>query len=76
MTNESHSGLLEHMDRDAFLKSVHRAEREADEADEAREMLDLWAERLLPYLDADPHMSIAKAIDRYKHEHPIINESR
>ena len=39
-------------------------------------MLDLWAERLLPYLDADPHMSIAKAIDRYKHEHPIINESR
>lgn len=76
MTNEHPGELLEHMDRDVFLKSVRRAERESDEANESRELLELWAQRLLPYLNADPHLSIATAIDKYKQEHAAINETK
>jgi hypothetical protein len=77
MTNEHRSKFLEHMDRDIFLKSVQRAEHESDEANESRETLELWAKRLMPYLDADPHMTIADAIDKYKQEHGVmISESK
>jgi hypothetical protein len=69
MANKRRSELLEHMDRDRFLKTVERAERESDVANESRKTLELWAERLLPYLNADPHMTLADAIDKYKQEH-------
>ena len=72
--NEHRSELLEHMDRDNFLRSVRRAEHEADDAEKSRETLELWAKRLLPYLNDDPQMTIAAAIDRYKREHGPTDE--
>ena len=67
--NEQRDELIEHMDRDDFLTSVRRAKRESDEANASRQTLELWATRLLPYLNADPQLTIAAAIDRYKTEH-------
>jgi|GEM_PF-6831209 hypothetical protein len=66
---EYRSELLEHMGRKDFLRSVERAQHESDEANSSRETLVLWAKRLLPYLDANPHMTVAQAIDLYKKEH-------
>jgi hypothetical protein len=62
------SDLLEHMDRRDFIDSVKRAECEAAEADASRDTLVVWAKRLSPYLDADPALTIAEAIERYKRE--------
>jgi hypothetical protein len=76
MMNEHRSELLEHMGRDRFLKSVQRAEREADEANQSRKTLELWAKRLMPYFDADPDLSMAEAIDKYKFEHGLPGSER
>jgi hypothetical protein len=73
MTNYR-DGLLEHMGRDHFLKSVQRAELESEEAQTSRDTLILWAKRLLPYLDANPDLTIAEAIDLYKSEHPACTD--
>jgi hypothetical protein len=53
------------MENDDFLKSVQNARHEADEADSSRDTLVLWAKRLLPYLNDNPHLTIAQAIDLY-----------
>jgi hypothetical protein len=66
---QKHSEILEHMEREDFLRTVRRAMRDSDEANESRRTLVLWSERLAPYLDASPHMTIAEAIDRYNAEH-------
>jgi hypothetical protein len=66
---QKHGYLLKHMDRDAFLRTVQRAERNPDEANESRQTLLRWAERLLPYLSRDRHMTVAEALDRYKADH-------
>jgi len=63
------SGILEHMEREDFLRTVRRAVRDSDEANQSRRTLVLWSERLAPYLEASPHMTIAEAIDRYNAEH-------
>jgi hypothetical protein len=66
---QKHSGILEQMEREDFLRTVRRAVRDSDEANESRRTLLLWSERLAPYLDSNPHMTIAEAIDRYNAEH-------
>jgi hypothetical protein len=75
MTNDR-GGLLEHMDRDHFLRSVQRAELESEQAQASRDTLILWAKRLLPYLDANPDLTIAEAIDLYKSEHRGRNDAQ
>lgn len=67
--HEHRGGLLAHMENDDFLKSVQNAQHEADEADSSRATLVLWAQRLLPYLNDNPHLTIAQAMDLYLAEH-------
>jgi hypothetical protein len=69
MTRDERGDLIAHMDRAHFLAAVKRANVEAAEADHSRVVLVLWAARLLPYLDPDPTLSIAQAIEQYKAQH-------
>ena len=47
------------------MSSVKRAETEAREAIEARDDMQLWAERLEPYFRREPHITVAEALQRY-----------
>jgi hypothetical protein len=62
----SANGVLARMDRQAFLRTVARAQADARDAANVRDIMMLWAERLKPYLDADAGMTISDALDRYK----------
>lgn len=68
--------LLEHLHRDDFLQTVERAKRQTAEAIQSRDTLVAWAERIGPYLEADAHITIAQAIDRYKREHGVPHDER
>jgi hypothetical protein len=62
--------LLAAMDRRDFLLSVQRAEEEATNAARVRAVMAAWAQRLAPYLECDPNVTIAEALERYQAEHP------
>lgn len=60
------SALLAAMSRREFMESVRRADDEAADAERVRSVLLLWAERLLPFLNRDPGMSVADAVECYR----------
>jgi hypothetical protein len=65
MTRHERGDLIAHMNRAHFLAAVKRANVEAPDADHSRVVLVLWAARFLPYLDPDPTLSNAQAIEHY-----------
>jgi hypothetical protein len=60
------STRLAGMSRREFMKSVRRADDEAVEAAHVRSVLLLWAERLLPFLNRDPDMTVEEALELYR----------
>ncbi len=64
---EDHAlSILRVVERQEFEHIMSRAQAQASNAIEVRDGLLLWAERLLPYLDRDPHMTVAEALQRYQ----------
>ncbi len=59
------ASTLDVVERRDFLLSVKRAEADAARAITVRDGLQLWAKRLLPYLERDPHMTVA-ALQHYR----------
>lgn len=57
--------VLDVTDRDAFVRSAQHAEREALEATKAADDLALWVERLKPYFEREPNITVAEAVKRY-----------
>jgi len=53
-------------DRDDFFLAVRRAETAAADAILVRDDLRLWAVRLRPFFDREPHISVAEALKRYR----------
>ncbi|GAC1307084.1 MAG: hypothetical protein NVSMB19_19640 [Vulcanimicrobiaceae bacterium] len=53
------------MQRHELLSTLERAETDVADAIEVRDGLQLWASRLLPYLQRDPHMTVAEALRHY-----------
>ena len=66
MQMKYHGKLLAEMERNDFLEAVERSAEELTEATARRATLVLWASRLRPYLDADPHVTVAEAINRFE----------
>ncbi len=60
------ASTLDVVERHDFLLSVKRAEADAARAIIVRDGLQLWAKRLLPYLERDPHMTVAEALQLYR----------
>lgn len=58
--------ILGMLERDDFLFAVQRAAADARAARETCEAMLLWAERLKPYLNSDPQMTVAQALQRYR----------
>jgi hypothetical protein len=48
-----------------FLRTLQRADKHASGTDEDARTLQKWAERLLPYMELDPSMTVADALERY-----------
>ena len=59
---------LDLMQKDDFLRAVERAQAEADDALRLRDTLARWAERLLPYLEGHPELTVGTALARFQEE--------
>jgi len=57
------------MHRSDFVASVRRAETDAQDAAAVRDSMRLWSDRLAPYLEGDPDLTIADALERYRLDH-------
>ena len=56
--------LLATMDRTDFLRTLRRAQAKSPESHDTK-TLEMWAKRLLPYLDREPGLTVAEALERY-----------
>ena len=61
--------LLTTMHRIQFLAAVESARRQAEAAEDLRDTLVLWQQRLQPYFDADPECTMEQALHAYSEEH-------
>jgi len=63
---QRYDSAIELMDKDAFISTLHRAVSDADDAARVRENLEMWAHRLLPYLERQPDLTVAQALALYR----------
>jgi hypothetical protein len=66
--------VIDVMHLNDFLQTLRRVDNRT--SDEDAQKLQRWAERLLPYMELDPTMTVAEALERYHadeeagHRHP------
>ncbi len=57
---------LERMHREAFLQTLERSRTDLELPQTVRDELELWAQRLVPYLENETSITVAQALERYR----------
>jgi hypothetical protein len=58
------ANLLATMDRTDFVRTLRRAQAKSPQSHDTK-TLEMWAERLLPFLDREPGLTVAEALEHY-----------
>jgi len=63
---------LQHASRADFLAGLRAAKRDVEHAEQICEDYQQWVDRLQPYFEVDPTLTVVAALERYERDHEAL----